>query len=340
MGTSKKVKAKSSKILVVDDEPGILEFLTDLLTTFGYTLTTAAGGEQAIKFLETETFDVILVDLKMPRIDGLEVLRKAKALDPDAVVVFLTGYMTLENALDMMRAGGAFDCLTKPLEDIGHLQRVLEKAISFRRSRVEYKHRLEELTILHTREKAARLLEKKRVRELTTLIEVSRLITSSLNLKEVLNEILRLCSRLMSVNHAAILLANPHQELEYVESMGFVEEKNGFKIKIGEGLSGWVAAHGKTLEVWEVTADPRYNFPEVAKKHQLKSYLGAPLKLKEKTMGVLDIYTVGIPRKFSEDEIRLFSSFADQAAIVIDHVRLYEKLRGYKVGSSGNEQMV
>jgi CheY-like chemotaxis protein/putative methionine-R-sulfoxide reductase with GAF domain len=332
MGTSKKVKAKSSKILVVDDEPGILEFLTDLLTTFGYTLTIAAGGEQAIKFLETETFDVILVDLKMPRIDGLEVLRKAKTLDPDAVVVFLTGYMTLENALDMMRAGGAFDCLTKPLEDIGHLQLVLEKAISFRRSRVEYKHRLEELTILHTREKEARLLEKKRVRELTTLLEVSRLITSSLNLKEVLNEILRLCTRLMSVNHAAILLANTHQELEYVESTGFVdEEKNRFKIKIGEGLSGWVAAHGKTLEVWEVTSDPRYNFSEVARKHQLKSYLGAPLKLKEKTMGVLDIYTEGIPRKFSEDEVRLFSSFAHQAAIVIDHVQLYEKLREYKV---------
>ncbi len=332
MWTSKKVKDKSSKILVVDDEPGILEFLTDLLTTLGYTITTASGGEQAIKFLETETFDVVLVDLKMPRVDGLEVLRKAKALDPDAVVVFLTGYMTLENALDMMRAGGAFDCLAKPLEDIGHLQRVLEKAISFRKARIEYKHRLEELTILHTREKEARLLEKKRVRELTTLIEVSRLITFSLNLKEVLNQILRLCTRLMSVNHAVILLANTHQELEYVESTGFVEEEKGFKIRIGEGLSGWVAAHGKTLEVWEVTSDPRYKFPEVANKYQLKSYLGAPLKLNEKTMGVLGIYTERTPRKFSEDEVRLFSSFADQAAIVIDHVQSYEKLREYRVG--------
>jgi CheY-like chemotaxis protein/putative methionine-R-sulfoxide reductase with GAF domain len=331
MWTSKKVKTKSSKILVIDDEPGILEFLTDLLTTFGYTVTTAAGGEQAIKLLERETFDVILVDLKMPRIDGLQVLRKAKALDPDAVVVFLTGYMTLENALEMMRAGGAFDCLTKPLEDIEQLRQVLEKAVSFRKARIDYKHRLEELATLHAREKEARLLEKKQAGELAILLEVSRLITFSLDLKEILKEILRLCTRLMSVNYAALLLRTTHQELEYAGSRGFGEEiKNGFKIKMGEGLSGWVAAHEKTLEVWEVAVDPRYKFPEIAGKYHLKSYLGTPLKMREKMMGVLDIYTERTPKKFSEDEIRLFSSFADQAAIVIDHAQLYEELRKCK----------
>ena len=314
MSVPEKTKAESARVLVVDDEPEILEFLTDLLSTFGYTITTAGGGEQALKLLETEPFDVILVDLKMPRVDGLEVLRRAKALDPDAVVIFLTGYMTLENALEMMRAGGAFDCLSKPLEDIQHLQLVLEKALAFRRTRAEIKQRNQELAARHT--------------ELMSLIEISKLITSSLSLKEILDAILQHCAKLMSIKHAAIMLVNENQKLEYVASMGFVEEtKQVARLKVGESLSGWVAARGEALAVWDMSSDPRYKFPEFAKKYNLKSYLGVPLKIKEKTLGFLNIYTEGVPREFSENELRVYSSLADQAAIAIDHAQLREKLQ-------------
>jgi CheY-like chemotaxis protein len=334
MPNSKKNKITSPKILVVDDEPGILEFLADLLGTFGYTATAIEGGEQALKQLETETFDVILVDLKMPKVNGLEVLRKAKTLDPDAVVIFLTGYVTLENALEMMRAGGAFDCLFKPLEDNQYLQLVLEKAFSYRRARAEIKQQNKELAEMHAKEREARLLEKKRATELMTLIKVSTLITSSLNLNEILDGILRLCMDLMSVKHGAILLITEQQELEYVADVGFVEEvKYSAKMKVGESLTGWVAQHGETLSVWDMISDSRFKFPEFARKFNLKSYLGVPLKMKDKIIGVLNIYTDGSPREFSEDEIRLYSSFADQAAIAIDHAQLYQKLKKCEAGS-------
>lgn len=313
---NEKVNVERVRILVVDDEPEVLEFLADLLGTFGYTAIVVESGEQALKFLKVETFDVILVDLKMPKVDGLEVLRKAKILDPDAVVVFLTGYMTLETALEMMRAGGAFDCLSKPLEDIQHLRLVLERALAFRKAQVEIKQRNQELMARHA--------------ELKTLIEVSKLITSSLDLEDILEGILQLYTKLISVRHGAIFLVTEDNELQYMADVGFVEEvKYSGRLKVGESLSGWVAAHGQPLMVRDMLSDPRSKFPDFVRKFNLKSYLGLPLKMKDKIIGVLNVYTEGTPREFTEDEIRLYSSFADQAAIAIDHAQLYKKLQQY-----------
>lgn len=101
------------KILIVDDEQNILLYLSEALEDEGYSIVTKGSGKDAVAALENETFDLLLVDLKLRDIDGLEVMREAKKHSPDMVVIMLTGHGSLDSAMEAIRCG-AFDYLLKP----------------------------------------------------------------------------------------------------------------------------------------------------------------------------------------------------------------------------------
>ncbi len=110
------------RILIVDDELQVLSFLDDLFRTEGWEVQTADSGSSGIDRLEQSRFDIVLTDLKMPGPDGIEVLRTAKKLQGDAEVIMMTGYGTVDTAIEAMRAG-AFHYLAKPFqpEEVLHL---------------------------------------------------------------------------------------------------------------------------------------------------------------------------------------------------------------------------
>ncbi|HEY9187625.1 MAG TPA: sigma-54 dependent transcriptional regulator [Ignavibacteria bacterium] len=101
------------KILVVDDDRSIREILANHLIERGYKVTEAEDGVQAIKILQSESFDVIISDLKMPRVNGIEVLKFAKENYPDTEVIMMTGYGEMQVAIDAMKMK-AYDFLIKP----------------------------------------------------------------------------------------------------------------------------------------------------------------------------------------------------------------------------------
>lgn len=102
-----------AKILLVDDEESIRHSLGEILRLEGYQVTTVASGEAAVQVLENENFDLMLLDLKMPGMDGLEVMRAATKLAPDTRIVLLTAHGSLESAIEALRQG-AHDYLIKP----------------------------------------------------------------------------------------------------------------------------------------------------------------------------------------------------------------------------------
>ena len=114
-GSQRADAANSSKarILVVDDEELIRDLLRMVLVDEGYTVVTAADGEEAIVRLNTSPFDLVITDLVMPKVNGVEVLRAAKAIDPDYPVMVITGYPSVETVTKLVRLG-AGDYLTKP----------------------------------------------------------------------------------------------------------------------------------------------------------------------------------------------------------------------------------
>lgn len=116
-----------AKVLVVDDEKDFRKLLIKRLNRKGYLATEAEDGKQSIGMLDKEIFDVALVDLKMPGIDGLELLQFIKENQPEMEVIILTGHGTTESAVEAMKSG-AYDYLTKPV-DLSELQVLLEKAV-------------------------------------------------------------------------------------------------------------------------------------------------------------------------------------------------------------------
>ena len=106
---------KKARILVVDDEPAMREALYDWLKEDGYDVGLAEGGKEAVAMAGEKSWDVILLDLKMPGMDGLETLRRLKAedVDTDAEILMMTAYATVDTAVKAMKEG-AFDYLVKP----------------------------------------------------------------------------------------------------------------------------------------------------------------------------------------------------------------------------------
>ena len=106
---------KGSKILIVDDEVVFTTNMGRLLTNRGYKVTSANSGDAAIQLLEKENFDVVVLDLKMPGMDGLATLKEIKKLGLFTETLILTGHGSIDTALEAIKLG-AYDYLTKPCE--------------------------------------------------------------------------------------------------------------------------------------------------------------------------------------------------------------------------------
>jgi len=104
-----------NKILVVDDEEALRTVLSTELEGEGYQVSTAGDGEEAIRILTTQEFNLILLDIKMPNVDGFEVLRFVKQKQPSTKVIMLTGFADLKNAIESKKLG-AEDFVSKPYD--------------------------------------------------------------------------------------------------------------------------------------------------------------------------------------------------------------------------------
>ncbi|MCR4405785.1 MAG: response regulator [Anaerolineae bacterium] len=119
-------------VLVIDDEEGMRDFLAFALQTEGYQVLTAAGGQEALRLMERDNIDAILTDLKMPGMDGIELLRRIREYDRNAIVVIMTAYASLQSALEAMKYG-AYDYLIKPFDDIDTVMNAVARAVERRR---------------------------------------------------------------------------------------------------------------------------------------------------------------------------------------------------------------
>jgi two-component system response regulator PilR (NtrC family) len=107
--------AEKGIIHVIDDEPIIREVLSQLLTSEGYEVELSSSGEEAIQKHSSQAYDVILLDLLMPGLDGIEVLKEIKKIDPQAVIIIITAYASVESAIAAMKIG-AYDYIQKPFK--------------------------------------------------------------------------------------------------------------------------------------------------------------------------------------------------------------------------------
>lgn len=125
---------ESARVLVADDEEGIRAFVREVLEGQGLDVTEAPDGDEAARLLGRETFHLLITDLKMPGLDGIQLLERARASVPEMEVILLTAHGTVETAVRAMKLG-AYDYLTKPLSGPDELRLVAARALERRRLR-------------------------------------------------------------------------------------------------------------------------------------------------------------------------------------------------------------
>jgi DNA-binding NtrC family response regulator len=121
-----------ARILLVDDEPSILSVLSGLLKGKGFEIQPSLGGEKAMELLQQEAYDLMITDIRMEPVDGLELLKTAKSLHPNMSVIVVSAYGSVETAVEAMKEG-AFDYVTKPFK-VDELMITVQRALEYRRA--------------------------------------------------------------------------------------------------------------------------------------------------------------------------------------------------------------
>ena len=137
------------RVLLVDDEPKFVELLAERLRGRGFTVEAVAGGYEAIDKVKEGAYDAVVLDLLMPRMDGIEALRRLREINPDLQIILFTGHGTIEKGVEAMKLG-AMDFLEKPADFRALLEKIKE-AKDRRMLLVQKKHEKRIREILQTK---------------------------------------------------------------------------------------------------------------------------------------------------------------------------------------------
>ena len=290
----------SATILVIDDEKIIHESCGRILQEAGYTVETAMSGQEALEKLKGKRYDLVLSDIKMPGMSGVETLEKMKKDVPDITVVMFTGYSSVETARDTMKLG-AYDYIPKPFTP-EELLSVVEKALN----------------------KDVTTREKKEIEEQFEAITTA--IRKTLNLREVLNLVVTGVTKLLKLKGCAVSLLDRKKEFFRVCAAYGLSEKYLKKGPIAADKRLSKILSGKPESMLDVTTSPQVQYLWEAKEEGIASIFSVPLKLQEEVIGMLRIYTAD-PREFSQDEVDLLSGFAEQVSIALENAQSFEDVR-------------
>jgi signal transduction histidine kinase/DNA-binding response OmpR family regulator len=306
---------RKEKILLVDDEKGMCDSLKTLLEMEGYDVEATTDSTRALELLGEIDFDLVITDIKMPRVSGLEILRKARSIDPYLEVILMTGYASLASAKEAVDQG-AFGYLAKPIE-FEELKITIARSLEKRHTALEKERLLDELTISNTK------LEQS-LAQFDALYSASTILASTIDLTEALTQILSLAIDVIGARIGSVMILDPNkQELYIGAACGLASEiVANTRMKVGSSISGYVAQTGKPLIIADIEKDKR--FSRINRQHyESKSLISVPLQYKGNILGVINLNNKVAGTAFNNDDLRILSSLAAQAAIAIDRANIF-----------------
>lgn len=293
-----------ARILVVDDEKVIRDILCEFLALEGYLVRSVEDGFLALEELRMRPYDIVISDLKMPRMSGIELLEKISSENIEVLTVIMTGFGTVETAIEAMKKG-AYDYVLKPFK-VEDVVRIIQRGLDRQKLRAE----------------------NIRLREALTLYRVSEAMASSLDIEQVLDVILRASLDEVKGDVATLHLRDP-------ETQTFAE-----RIKLHhEDCTPIPDAHMPSLEIEELQGyfklgkpilaqglQANQFFTSVSSQRPLVSYVAVPLQVAGRLIGMLNVFSFSRSKKFDEGARKMLSVLASRAASAIENARLYDDL--------------
>jgi signal transduction histidine kinase/DNA-binding response OmpR family regulator len=312
-------------VLVVDDEPSVVEVFREFLASQGYDLHVAQSGEEALQVIPSLRPDIVLTDINLPGVSGLEVMRFAKGRDPEVAVIVVTGYASASTAIDALRQG-AYDYVTKPF-DLDEVHQIVERAIANRRLKDINRQLVEELSrkneILRRHEQQLSERVNLATRQMRTLYDVGNEISASLELDPRIKLIGARAAELCGARAAVVFLRpSQHEELTAAAAFGCSLPPSGPAWTLGPDspLKG-VAETQRALRRAAGDGDGPFEI-EGLPGERFHSLLAVPMIESHQVRGVLAV--LDKPGGFSGDDESFLALFASQAAIAVHNSQLFE----------------
>ncbi len=307
------------RIILIDDEKRMCDSLSTLLSGDGFRVEAFQSSVEAADAIKDGQLDLVITDIKMPKLDGIEILKIVKEVDPDVPVILMTGFASLETALEAI-ARGAYDYLLKPVE-FTYLELAVKRALEKRNSDRSQAKLLKQLQESNDN-------RKQRIEELDALFEASRSIGSALHLSELLEKIVSLAAQVTDAQVGSImLLDDARQHLTIEAAIGLDPEIVAItRLNIGESIAGHVAQEGKPLVVRDVENDNRFQRLN-KERYGAASLLCVPLQFQNEVIGVINMANKKNGRVFTDNDLQLLTAFASQAAVAVHDAAQIESNR-------------
>lgn len=310
---------KGTSVLVVDDEESIRSVVSNVLKDEGHRVMTASSGEEALELSGKGFFPIIIADIRMRGMDGIELLRRVKERHPETQVIIITSYASLESAIQAMRYG-AYDYLVKPFESIDQISFAVRKA-------AEKYH----LTLENDRLTKAL---KAKVSRLSSINDLGQAMHSILDPNDLLNFFVQLLAKKLEAERVSLMLLDKNtNELIIGASFGLDEEVvKKVRVKVGCGIAGRVAQDGRPMLVKDIERESGLQRQDECE-YSTDSFISAPLVLcvpirfKLGTIGVINISERKNDTPFTEDDLEFVALLANQAAHAIENARMFDELK-------------
>ena len=288
------------RILVVDDEPTIRDILVDFLGMEGFFVVAVPTAEEALERLDEVRPEVILLDLEMPGMNGLQLLQELRVHRPGALPIMMTGYGTLQTAIEAMKAG-AYDYLLKPFK-VPQVIQVIERGLE--------KQRLE--------------AENVELKELVDLYDASEKVGSRLAPEHIYEVLVDTMGTRSKAHAVSLWRRDDRQDIPFQRLQKWVDAEA--PSEAGEFLD---ALATPTFFSKYAVGSARILGPEDLEKDGPEhfSLLSMPLRAENAILGVVLVLRLPPRRPFRESKRKLLSILTDRAAAALENARLYEDLQ-------------
>ncbi|MGA2974817.1 MAG: response regulator [Spirochaetia bacterium] len=291
-----------ARLIVVDDEGELIKAFQEAISGQGYEVSGFTTGAEAVSALKEKDFDLLLTDLMMPEMDGLELFRQAREIDPHIIGIVMTGHATIQTAIEAMKVG-VYDYLLKPFK-VRSLLPLLDRAIAVRKLG----------------------LENVQLRQTLAIYELGQTVSYSLALNTILDKVADGALQQCAADEASVMLLSPAGDELYIAAVRGKDRTPllGQRAPVDKYVAGWVAGHREPIMLHGAIKDPRY--APLNPRSDIELAVSLPLLVGGKLVGILNLNFTHARRPLTVGELKALSIFSSIAGTALESARMHEEV--------------